>query len=310
MTTPQAASTQAASSFRRPEGVKVTLRRMHFPFEDVGFDRYWHGGSPFKSLFWSQLSTAFDAGEKFFIDSARAQRGHIKDPALLEELSEFCKQEGHHTYQHLKFDRMNAAHGIDVVGAERRYSFALDRARKKLNPLGMLAVTVALEHFTAGFAELFFERPEISTGADPNVTALWSWHAAEEAEHKATCYDIYKAAGGGYFRRITIMPGAWAMILGIAVLNTLVLLKKDKKLFSRDTLSGLSYLFGRRGIVVALLPTFLDFFKPSFHPWKSDNSKVIAQWQADNLHLLDRSRASMPASAPATTMPSQMPVSA
>lgn len=294
--------TVQASTFRRPEGVKVTLRRMRFPFEEAGFDRYWHSGSAFKSLFWSQLSTAFDAGEKFFIDSARALRGTVKDPALLEELAEFCKQEGHHTFQHLKFDRMNAAHGIDVVGCERRYSAALDRARKKLDPLGMLAATVALEHFTAGFAELFFDRPEISEGADPNVTALWSWHAAEEAEHKATCYDIYQAAQGGYLRRVVVMPGAWAMILGISIINTFVLLKKDKQLFTRDTLSGLNYLFGRRGIVVGLLPTFFEFFKPRFHPWKQDNSKQIAEWQANNTHLLDRSRGSMSAPAASSNM--------
>jgi len=285
------------SSFRRPEGVKVTFRRMHFPFEDVGFDRYWHGGSAFKSLFWTQLSTAFDAGEKFFIDSARALRGEIKDPKLLEELSEFCKQEGHHTYQHLKFDRMNAEMGVDVAGCAARYKRALDRSRRQLDPMGMLAATVALEHFTAGFAELFFEHPEISEGADPNVVALWSWHAAEEAEHKATCYDIYQAAKGGYLRRAIIMPGAWAMILGIAVFNTLALLKKDGRLFTRDTWKGIGYLFGRRGVVTQLGPSFIAFFKPRFHPWKQDNSQAIRDWQAQNTHLLEGGRVSAVPSA-------------
>ena len=280
-------TTATESTFRRPEGVKVTFRRMRFPFEDAGFERYWHSGSPFKSLFWTQLSTAFDAGEKFFIDSARAMRTEIKDPKLMEELVEFCKQEGHHTAQHLKFDRMNAELGVDVAGCARRYKFHLDRTRNQLDPMGMLAATVALEHFTAGFADMFFDRPEISEGADPNVVALWSWHAAEEAEHKATCYDIYQAAGGGYLRRCVIMPGAWFMILSIAIYNTLVLLKQDGKLFTRDTLKGFGYLFGRRGLVTSLWPSFIAFFKPRFHPWKQDNSKVIAEWQAKNRHLLD-----------------------
>lgn len=293
MTTPEAA-TAPDNTFRRPEGVKVTFRRMRFPFEDAGFDRYWHGGSPFKSFFWTQLSTAFDAGEKFFIDSARALRSEIRDPRLLEELAEFCKQEGHHTYQHLKFDRMNGELGIDVAGCAARYKRALDRARDRLDPLGMLAATVALEHFTAGFAELFFEHPELSEGADPNVVALWSWHAAEEAEHKATCYDIYKAANGGYLRRVIIMPGAWAMILGIALWNTLVLLKKDGRLLTRDTWRGLGYLFGRRGVITQLGPSFLAFFKPRFHPWKQDNSRAIAEWQAKNAHLMETPRSIAP----------------
>jgi predicted metal-dependent hydrolase len=291
-------TTEAASTFRRPDGVKVTFRRMRFPFEDAGFDRYWLDGSPFKSLFWTQLSTAFDPGEKFFIDSARALRSEIKDPQLMEELVEFCKQEGHHTAQHLKFDRMNAEHGIDIAGCTARYKRALDRARDQLDPMGMLAATVALEHFTAGFAELFFDNPEISKGGDPNVVALWSWHAAEEAEHKATCYDIYQAAGGGYLRRCVIMPGAWALILWIAIVNTLVLLKKDGKLFTRDTLKGIGYLFGRKGLVTLLGRSFLAYFKPRFHPWKQDNSQAIAAWQANNTHLIDKGKGSLPAPAP------------
>jgi hypothetical protein len=269
---------QTSHPLRRPEGVQVTYRRVHFPFEDNGFDRYWHGGSPFRSLFWSQLSTSFDAGEKFFIDAARAAKGHIEDPALLEELNEFCKQEGHHTYQHLKFDRMNAALGLDMARCERRYGWILGRARGRLDPMGMLAVTVALEHFTAGFAELHFARPELSEGADPNVIALWNWHAAEETEHKATCYDIYRAAGGGYWRRVTALPAAWAIILSISLINTFSLLRRDNELFTRDTLAGLRYLFGRRGMVTGLLPTFFEYFSPRFHPWKRDNSENIASW--------------------------------
>jgi predicted metal-dependent hydrolase len=259
----------------------VKHRRMKFEFED-GFERYWHGGSAFRSLFWTQLSTAFDPGERFFIDSARALRGAIKDSALADELAEFCKQEGQHTAQHVKFDRVNAAMGIDVEGCGRRYAAALKPVRKRLDAMEMLAVTMALEHLTSGFAEQFFRKPELSEGSDPRVRALWAWHAAEEAEHKATCYDIYEAAGGGYVRRVVTMPIAWGLILAISLYNTAVLLKRDGRLFTRDTFSGLRYLFGRRGLVTALLPAFFAYFKPGFHPWKRDDSAQIAQWQREN----------------------------
>jgi uncharacterized protein len=272
---------------RRPDAVHVTYRRVHLPFETTGFERYWHSGSPFKSYFWSQLSTSFEAGEKFFIDSARALRGHIHDPELVAELQEFCKQEGHHTFQHLKFDRMNAALGLDIETCRSRYGWLLGRTRQRLDPMEMLAVTVALEHFTAGFAELYFQRPELSTGADPNVTALWSWHAAEETEHKATCYDIYRAAGGGYWKRVTTMPAAWSLILIISLMNTFTLLRQDKQLFTRDTLAGLRYLFGRRGLVTGLLPAFFEYLSPRFHPWKRDNSASIQNWLAEHRDYLE-----------------------
>lgn len=285
--------------FRRPSGVAVQYRRVHFPFEDKGFERYWHGGSAFKSLFWTQLSTSFEAGEKFFIDSARAMKGEISDPALHAELVEFCKQEGHHTAQHLKFDRMNAALGVDVAMCSKRYTHALNRARRRLPPMAMLAATCALEHFTAGFAELHFKRPDLSADADPNVLALWDWHAMEETEHKATCYDIYRTAGGGYFNRVFAMPVAWLLILGISLVNTFSLLRKDGRLWTRDTLEGLRYLFGRRGMVSGLLPGFFAYLSPRFHPWKSDNSHEIARWLRDNSGYLRNERLSMkPARAP------------
>jgi uncharacterized protein len=284
--------------FARPSGVAVTYRRVHFPFEDKGFDRYWHG-SPFKSFFWTQLSTSFDAGERFFIDSARALKGHIQNPELHKELAEFCKQEGHHTAQHLKFDRMNAAMGVDVETCGRRYTATLNHVRKHAPPMGMLATTVALEHFTAGFAELHFKRPDLSADADPNVLALWDWHAMEETEHKATCYDIYRAAGGGYFQRVVTMPVSWGLILAISLWNTFYLLRKDGKLWTRDTWNGLRYLFGLRGMVSGLLPAFFAYLNPWFHPWKVDNSHEIARWLRDNSGYLRNERASLkPARSP------------
>lgn len=270
----------------RPEGVKVTYRRMKFDFEDQGFERYWHDNSAFKSLFWTQLSTAFEPGEKFFIDSARALKDHITDPKLREEITEFCKQEGHHTAQHLKFDRKNEELGIDIKGCRARYTWILNRARKNLKPVEMLAATCALEHFTACFADEFFKYSELSDGSDPKVMALWAWHAAEEAEHRATCYDIYTRLPGNslykYFERTTTLIGAWALILGAAFLNTGILLWKDKKLFTRDTLRGLGYLFGRHGLITGLGPAFFDYFKPRFHPWKDVDSGSIARWQEQN----------------------------
>ncbi|MFI5306231.1 MAG: metal-dependent hydrolase [Polyangiales bacterium] len=288
------------ASIRRPEGLKVTYRRMKFPFEDAGFARYWHGGSPFRSLFWTQLSTAFEPGEKFFIDSARALKSEIHDPALLDELAEFCRQEGHHTAQHLKFDRINERLGVDVRGCRDRYAKVLERTRASLDPMGMLAVTVALEHFTAGFAEQYFDKPRLSEDADPGVQALWAWHAAEEAEHKATCFDIYQQLGGGYLRRVSMMFGAWSLILWLSLVNTHVLLWQDRKLFSLDTLRGYWYLFGRGGLVSGMGRSFLAYFSPRFHPWKADNSAQIRTWEAANdQYIVRRNTEPPPASQPA-----------
>jgi predicted metal-dependent hydrolase len=258
---------------------------MKFDFEQ-GFDRYWHSASPFKSLFWTQLSTAFAPGERFFIDSARALKSKVDDPALLEEIAEFCKQEGHHTAQHLKFDQLNAAMGIDIEGCRKRYARILDSARNGLDPMEMLAATCALEHFTSAFADAFFKEPQIADGADPKVVALWAWHAAEEAEHRATCFDIYQQLGGRYLRRVSLMLGSWFLILWAALTNTMILLWKDRSLFTRDTWRGLFYLFGRRGVITSLVPAFFRYLRPSFHPWQEGDPATIARWQEHNARYI------------------------
>lgn len=146
----------------------------------------------------------------------------------------------------------------------------------------MLAATCALEHFTACFANQYLTRPELSAGANPKVRALWAWHAAEEAEHRATCYDLYRQLGGRYGTRVTVALGAWALILGASVYNTAALLHRDRKLFTRDTLAGLWYLAGPRGLMTRLVPPFVAYFNPRFHPWKGVDAGTIRRWQEDN----------------------------
>ena len=294
------------SPIERPEGRDITFRRMRFDFED-GFERYWHGGSPFMSFFFSQLSTAFQPGEKFFVDSARALRHTVQDPALLEELRVFCQQEGHHTAQHLKFDRLNRDMGVDVDACRRRYARWLGVARRH-SALHMLGVTCALEHFTSGFADLWHRRPDLSDGADPRVNALWSWHAAEEAEHRGTCFDIYEAAGGSYPLRVVTLVESWFLILAVSIVNTFVLLAQDRKLFTRDTLHGLWRLFGWRGYVLELVPTFLRYLRPGFRPWSEPvalGPAEIRAWQARNERYIVNlgPPASAVGSAPASPAP-------
>jgi len=270
------------NTLRRPAEHSVTFRRMRFPFED-GFPRDYFGGSAFKSRFFAALSTAFEPGEAFFIDSARAMREHIDDPALTEELKVFCQQEGHHTAQHVKFNRMVADHGLNMARCQRRYTRGLDRARRRADAPTQLAITCALEHFTSAGAHVLLSQPRHLESMDPGVRALWQWHAVEEIEHKATCHDIYATACPGYFRRVTTMIGAWFGILAIALINTADMLHADGKLFAwKDNLAGLYKVFGPGGLVPSLVPAFLSYLRPSFHPWDVDDTDLLAEWAAQN----------------------------
>lgn len=275
----------------RPDDVTVTFRRMRFDFEDTGFARYWHDDSPFITTFWDALSQAFPSGEKFFIDAVRDVRGELdpeKDCALLQEMEEFVRQEAHHTTQHRKFNRLVGEQGYDVTKMEQRYQRTLDNVRRILDTRGMLAVTMALEHFTAGFAHQYLTNPELSRGADPRVVALWAWHAAEEAEHKSTAFDVYDRLGGGYLRRVTVLGTAWFLIIYLTLRNQHDMLVRDSKRWNlRDNLRGLRYLLGRRGLVSSMLPSFLAYYRPGFHPWQDDDAHLIAQWRERNARYIE-----------------------
>lgn len=275
----------------KPREVRVTYRKMDFDFETKGFDKRWHSGSAFISYFWAALSMAFPAGEKFFIDAVVGVAQQVDDPELLEEIAEFVRQEGHHSFQHQKFNRMFGKLGFDVARYEGRFATALEWAANNLHPMQKLAVTVALEHFTATLARACVNEPSLYDGADPTVAALWQWHFAEEIEHKATCFDVYARLGGRERTRIRALRRAWLLILWITFQNLVSMLREDGRLLDvRDHARGIWHLFGPRGLLTKMAPSLLAYCRPDFHPWQANDASAIASWQTDNARYIKSMR--------------------
>jgi predicted metal-dependent hydrolase len=107
-----------------------------------------------------------------------------------------------------------ARYPVEAMGAGERL---LARATRRTTPRGRLAATSALEHFTALLAHFVLSDPRLLEGAHPVMAALWRWHAAEENEHKAVAYDVYRQTGGGYIERAAAMAIAtvifWAKVV-------------------------------------------------------------------------------------------------
>ncbi len=146
-------------------------------------------------------------------------------------------------------------------------AFLVNAAFMRKNPRGASTVTIA------GIGTAW-------------VLALWAWHAAEEAEHRGTCHDLYARLGGGYRTRVLIMFSAWFGILLLSLVNTVSLLRRDGRLWTLDTLRGLGYLFGRRGLVTGLAPAFLRYFRRDFEPWDGADPADIERWQAANARYI------------------------
>ncbi len=262
--------------------------RPSFPVRDVTFGlpgdvpRHWHGDRAAVTLFFNNLSVLFPEGERFFIRSVSRYRKRLDDPELLAEVRAFSRQEGVHTREHEAYNAMLRAQGYDVDGLERgvKRLLWLPRLTGRRAERVSLAVTVALEHWTAMLAHFVLEDDSIMDGAHPSMAALWRWHAAEECEHKSVAFDVYEAVGGGHRLRI------WAMLLASALFWTRVIqqqwhfMRRDGiALDLREWVDLGRFLFVEQRALRRLLPIWASFFRRDFHPWQLDDAHLLDRWR-------------------------------
>lgn len=256
------------------------VRRMDFSFSES--QKFWFAGDPFMSHFMNNLSSLFPYGEKFFVDSVRAVRDKVSEPQLKKDISAFIGQEAMHSKEHAAYNDYAAEHGIDLERLELRIKVLLEWVTRITTKKQRLAATCALEHFTATMAEQLLQREDLTTQMnDAKLYQLWMWHAIEENEHKAVCYDVYQKVYGGYFTRTIMMAITTLIFFGVIGWFQLHLLRKDGQLFNwRSWGKGVKTLFGpRNGFLTKLLLPYLDYYRPGFHPLDHDSKALEQRWR-------------------------------
>jgi predicted metal-dependent hydrolase len=251
---------------------------------DLGLDgdipRYWLGGDAFKTRFFDAMSILFPEGEKFFIACVRDYRDQIQDPELRAQVKDFMYQEGQHGMVHTQFNDRLKAQGIGVdhiLEEQKRIMFGF--FRKKLPKVYTLGQTAAAEHMTALMAHGFFSAG-LMNDADPRIRAMYAWHAVEEIEHKAVAYDVFKkVARGGYLTRVlSMLQVSLTFPLHVFVIMAHMFrvdgVKNSFSLWAR----GLWWLYGWGGLYPRLLPHYLAYFIPGFHPWKHGDMAIYQRW--------------------------------
>ncbi len=217
-----------------------------------------------------------------FIEAVKAHRDDVP-PQLAAEIRDFIRQEVNHSREHIAFNRAVEEAGYDLTGITCRVNSMVDQTLST-PPIVQLAITCALEHFTAMFAHQFLKDPDSLATAGMGDPQLWMWHAAEEIEHKAVAYDTFLHATQRWsaFKR-------WRMRSIIMVLVTCRFLRNRStdalELLSQDGITGwrarwglARYLFGKPGILRKILPSWLGYFRPGFHPWDHDDRHLIADY--------------------------------
>ena len=241
----------------------------------------WHPRGVPVSHFYNALSLFFPQGERFFIHSVRHFRERIQDPELKAALTAFIGQEAMHGREHDQYNALIREAGLPADALERYIGSLLGWFEDHLGPSTQLSVTLALEHFTAMLAHLLLSEPGLLDGAEPRLKALWRWHAAEETEHKAVAFDVYRTAVGGGALAYALRSGAFAVVMPLFLTHVLAfqakLLRAERQRprGARQWLEFGRFLGGRRGLLRQMIKPGLAYFRPGFHPWDEDNHALL-----------------------------------
>jgi predicted metal-dependent hydrolase len=262
----------------------ITVREARFG-RDAQPERWWLNGDPVATAWFNALSATFPRGETLFIDAVKAFR-EAAPPRLAAEIRAFVKQEVNHTREHLAFNRAAEEAGYDMRAIDARVETLLADVYARPRP-AWLAVTIALEHFTAMFAHEFLAHPEHFLGAESEQAALWRWHAVEEIEHKGVAYDTWLHATREWsrWRRWKVKSLLMLVITRRFVKHRF---RDASDLLAQDDLTGWRakaglawYLIGKPGILRKVFPAWCAYFLPGFHPWNRDDRALIGRYDGE-----------------------------
>ena len=261
--------------------MEIRPRKMGFVFDEK-IPRHWWGGSPFATHVANGLNLLFPMGERFFVRAVRAYADRVTDPVLAEQIKGFVGQEVRHGIEHERFFEILKAQGYSIDTFMRIYETIGFRIVERVSPPKLrLSVTVALEHFTATLARTVFVR-ELMASAHPVMRDLFTWHAAEEIEHKAVAFDVLKIVDDSYALRMAGLAMGVSLLVPFWFAASWMLMAQDRGavplgelLEDRKRVQQMRAR-ERRTLVKAVI----DYTRRDFHPNDHDDAHFAREFFA------------------------------
>jgi len=257
---------------------EITVRRPGIDHEGP-MPKHFVAGDPMRSHIAAMLSAVFPEGEDFFVRSVRAYRDRIEDPELAKQVKGFIGQEAIHGREHRDFNEHLATLGYPTTGVDRAVKKGLAFLAKVSPRRHQLAVTAALEHYTATLAETILRDDDARAEfVSDEARALFTWHALEETEHKSVAYDVFQEVCGKHRVRVGTMWSVHAGFLLAMVSAVTVSLAMDPKAWPKVPASLWrlrSHPFFQRELVERLL----DYNRRGFHPDDHDTVELLDEWR-------------------------------
>lgn len=261
----------------------IRVRRISFDFPSLdGGSRRRHfvEGDLVMSHIVAMLSAVFPEGEDFFVRSVRRFKDDITDPQLKRDVAGFIGQEVTHGREHRDLNDQLQAMGYPTHAVDRFVKWLL--AQEWLGgPKFDLAVTAALEHYTATLAETLLTKPECrAILGDNEVRSVLLWHALEESEHKAVAFDVFRAVGGTERQRVwTMRLTSFQFILLMSVFTTISLARDPATYSPVRLLRSLARIPRSPFLARDVRRTLQGYNRPGFHPDDNDATQLLAYWR-------------------------------
>ncbi|RME90464.1 MAG: metal-dependent hydrolase [Candidatus Hydrogenedentota bacterium] len=261
---------------------KLTVRKPILSYERT--NRYYLMDNSIGTHLMNAMQIIVPLGEAFFIRSVKRFVEEV-NPQLKKEVKAFIGQENIHKSEHIAFWKKLEDQGFNLEPFRTFYDITIYGILEPamltyFGPKFPLAVTVALEHYTAVMSAYLMEQePEVLETMAEGVQDLIRWHFAEELEHKSVAFDVLAEVDGNYLRRVGGMLLASALLGPYMFLGALSFMIQDKEL----TLSRLwNDLWKGKEKLASLskytLQQVVDYFRVDFHPTDNDNEYLIEKY--------------------------------
>jgi predicted metal-dependent hydrolase len=293
------AAAEAGIATEQTAGHSIKARRLQLDYDSDPLPKYFMEDEVMSHIV-AVLSALFPEGEDFFVRSVRHYRDQITDPTLKKQVAGFIGQEANHGREHRNFNARLQALGYPTARVDRLVRRGLAMNEKTRSPEVCLAVTAALEHYTATLAEVLLtdaRAREMFTSDE--ARELLVWHALEESEHKAVAFDVYQSVVGDQKLRARVMRETTFWFLFDSILQSTLSILADRQARRPKVLwANLKKLRQSPWLTREVRRRIRDYNRPDFHPDDYDNAGLTAEWRerlfGDGGELADRIRKPTP----------------
>jgi len=261
----------------------VRTRRIAFAYPPASLDRHYVNGDLVMSHIVSVLSAMFPPGEDFFVRSVKRHADQVTDAELKEQVAGFIGQEVTHGREHRELNKRLQEMGYPTHRVSRMAKAGLLRNERLFPPKVQLAMTAALEHYTAALAETLLTDPRAQELlGDSEVRSMLLWHALEESEHKAVAFDVYRQVIGDEKLRIRIMRFTTVAFLTAVFGHTTLSLLGDRATYNPRRLAhSVAQLRHSPFLSRTVIQRLRDYNRVGFHPDDHDATELLDRWRAE-----------------------------